>query len=218
MRPDLIKVRMYFRITIKKEKRDMSTSVNQLKAVSAMMRNCFLKQNKAMKELDWTHLEATLSPVDDEAMLVPAVITIKPKSHIRYRLEHPPRYEFSRVSTEVGLAKLGVTTFEYDKNQYDDLVQQLGSVGTFTIASGDIVSTQGDAVVKFNFGTRVNTLKDKRKVDLGSDELVKADLNYIFHTPVTFTFKGKLPPVEPEPTDPSQKLIDIAPLFINRNL
>ena len=220
---------MYKYKNYKREIEDMSVTlpkekvITKIKAVSTMIRNCLIKNNEKLKDVDFNHLKASLPSVGKD-LILPVEVSVKQNSEVRYRLESKKVYQFSRVDTNEVLNELGFTERTLPKAQYDDLVKLLEEVGTFTVTVGDIASELGLAKVEFNFGVRNNETVALRTLDLNSDEFVKSDLNYVFHTPVTFTFTApdviKEDLEEPKPTEPKEeeKLIDIAPLFTRRTL
>lgn len=205
-------------VTLPKEK-----AITKMKAVSTMIRNCLIKNNEKLKDVDFSHLKASLPAIGKELVL-PVEVTVKQDSKVRYRLESTKVYQFSRVDTNEALTELGFTDRVLPKAQYDDLVKLLEEVGTFTVTVGDIASEIGVAKAEFNFGVRSSDSVPLRTVALNDDTFVKSDLNYVFHTPVTFTFTAPdtikediEEPKEDEKKD-EKPLIDIAPLFVKRTL
>lgn len=193
-----------------------------LQPVSAMLRNCLISNNTKLSELDFNHLQMYFPVLEETDTVANGQVLVKAGSDAKYRLESKQIFNYTRIDANEAITDLGITSREFTKAQYKDVVKLLENVGTFTTVEGNIVEEENDAVVSFKFGNdNGSTITPARYIDLGSNTKIKSHYDIAFKGVVKFTFKGNgtTKPVEPANTEVDEnEAIDVASLMLNRNL
>lgn len=191
---------------------------NKLLAVSTMLRNCLLVNNERLKELDFTHLQMRTSTLSNDDVMLVGRVLVKANALSRYRLETNQTFQYTRVEASEGLNQLGFTGRTFHKDQYSAVEQLLKPIGELTIISGNVAENNGDATVRFEFGTRSKGNIPAKYIELASNDINKSDYGLAFRGTVDLVFKGKEVVEPPKPDEPEEPYIDVASLFLHRNL
>ena len=161
-----------------------------LQPVSNMLRNCLISKNKALKNVDFTHLQMLIPSVSDTSTTASGELLIKPASLTKYKLASKQVYTYDRIDTDTAFTDLGIAVREFTKQQYEEVDRLVRDVGTITILSGDIGNPKGDVIASFVFGERNDGNTKTRIIDLGATNLVKAHFDVAFRGSVRLVFKG----------------------------
>lgn len=193
-----------------------------LQSVSTMIRDSLISTNPALRDIDFSHLQAYVPPTPITEDTIRVDIQVKPTSTSVYKLLSKQVFTFSRIDAHDALNSLGFKDRTFTKDQYDEVVAVLGSIGTFTVMSGNPKTAKGDAVIAFNFGSRLDEITQARFLDFSNEHVRKEEYDIAFKGIIKFTFTGEYDTEQPEETEEQPKddrpTIDVAQFFKQRDL